>query len=140
MAGHAPVRHGRATTGANRVRVPAEKVGREDGMVTVELALGLAAVFSVVLALILALSAGVTHAQTCHAARVAARAHSLGEDPSQAAHSATSKPVSVAVSGEPGWFSATATSPALNLGGWRTLSISCEVRAYREPYLTWGGP
>lgn len=123
-----------------REACPSECDRREEGMVTVELALGLAAVFTVVLALILALAAGVTHAQTCHAARVAARAHSLGESPAAAAMSVTSKPVSVSVGGGTGWFTATAVSPALNLGGWKTLPIRCEVRAYREPHLSWGNP
>lgn len=107
-------------------------------MVTVELALGISAVFTVVLALILALAAGVTHAQTCHAARAAARAHSVGESPQPAASSVSSRPVSVSVSGGSGWFTASASSPALNLAGWRTLPIRCEVRAYREPHMAWG--
>ena len=106
-------------------------------MVTVELALGLGGVMFAVLALLVALAAGSTHAQTCHAARSAARAHSLGEDASAAASGVSTRPVSVAVSGGDEWFSASATSPALNLGGWRTLPIRCEVKAYREPY--WPG-
>ena len=116
------------------------KESPESGMVTVELALGFGAVMVAVLALVLALTAGSTHAHACHAARTAARAHSLGEDGAGAAARVSSRPVSVAISGSSGWFLAAATSPALNLGGWNTLPIRCEVKAYREPHLTWGGP
>ena len=109
-------------------------------MVTVELALGLGGVMLAVLALVVALAAGSTHALTCHAARSAARAHSLGEDPSAAASSVSTRPMSVAVSGGDEWFSAIASSPALTLGGWHTLPIRCEVKAYREPYWAGGTP
>ncbi len=111
----------------------------ESGMVTVELALGFGAVAIVVLALMLALVAGSTHAHACHAARTAARAHCLGEDSAGAAAQVSPRPVSVSISGSSGWFSATATSPALSFGGWNTLPIRCEVTAYREPHLAWGG-
>lgn len=109
----------------------------EEGMVTVENALGLGGVVLVVLALILAITAGQTHASMCHAAREGARAHSLGQDASAAANSVVGRQVQVAVSGAQGWFTTTATTPGLRLGGWSTMPISCEVRAFREPHSPW---
>lgn len=108
---------------------------RESGMVTVETALSLGAIMLVVLAVMVAIAAGTAHAAVCHGARVAARAHSLGEDPVAAASGVSSRQIQVAVEETSGWFTIRATGAGIKLGQWQTLPISCEIRAQREPFI-----
>ncbi len=110
------------------------------GMVTVETALSMGSIMLVVLAILIAIAAGTTHATVCHGARVAARAHSLGEDASSAAARVSTRPIQISVADASEWFTVRATRPSLRLGQWETLPISCEITARREPFIPWSNP
>ena len=110
--------------------------GRESGMVTVETALSLGAIMMVVLAVLVAIAAGTTHATLCNAARAGARAYSLGQDASAAASLVSSRVGQVLVEDASGWFTVRVTGAAMQLGQWQTLPITCEIRAHREPFIT----
>ncbi len=114
-----------------------EEVDAESGMVTVETALSMGSIMLVVLAVLVAIAAGTTHATVCHSARVAARAYSLGQDAASAATQVSARSVSVAVDGSSGLFTVRVTSPALRLGQWETLPITCQITAHREPFISW---
>lgn len=114
-----------------------EEVDAESGMVTVETALSMGSIMLVVLAVLVAIAAGTTHATVCHSARVAARAYSLGQDATSAATKVSSRPIHVSVGGASAWFTVQATSPGLRLGQWETLPVSCQITAHREPFISW---
>lgn len=109
----------------------------EEGMVTVETAIGLMSVVMVLLAVLVALATGVAKGQACQVAREAARAASLGSISAPLGGGGRTPQVSVSESGN--LVTAVASSPAAVLGQWRAPSVTCRVTGVREPYLQWSG-
>lgn len=112
-------------------RPGAAQWGSESGMVTVETAIGLGGVVSVVLALVLALSVGSTKAEVCQVAREVARAASLGETYDASAGPGRSN-VTVGVESSGDWLTARVSAPAFAVGGWRAPSLTCSAKTIRE--------
>lgn len=110
----------------------------EEGMVTVETAIGLMSVVLVLIAVLVALSVGVTKGQVCQAAREATRAATLGSS-SPALGGGSHRPLQVNVSESGHFVTAVVTAPAVVLGGWSVSAVSCTVSGVREPYLQWSG-
>lgn len=125
---------------------PDEKRSGEAGMVTVEIAIALAASILVVTALILAITVASARGEACQIAREAARSYSLGASAGGSGsgvggevRTGTGRSATVEISGGDPWFTASASIPGLQLGPWTSPLVNCEVTAIREPYLQWEG-
>ena len=94
----------------------------ESGMVTVEIAVGIAAVVAVLVIALGAIAVVRTQADVCHSARTAARSAAVGEP--------SPTPAALSYGGQ--WVSASASAPAVQLGPFSWGSLQCEATALRE--------
>lgn len=97
----------------------------ESGMVSVELAIGLAVV-AIILTLVVAITAvGIGRTRTCQAARDAARMAAIGDD----ATAVTDTTVTIAHNGS--WVTATASTP-VGLPLLASAQLTCSVTTIKE--------
>lgn len=104
---------------------------REQGMVTVELALGLGALFTV-LALVLAAVAGIGAKNAlCDQVRQEARAYSVGGT------SPNVEGVELTVSDSGTDFTVRGTRPAVEIAGWSAGTLECSINGTLEWAIPW---
>lgn len=106
----------------------------EEGMVTVEAAMGISAIVAVLGLVVGAINVVRVQADLCQVARDQARGASVGEKPSESLGSSLRIP-SLAVSEEyqGDWVSVTASSGAFAVGSWSIGSLHCEASTLIEP-------
>lgn len=112
-----------------------ERDRSEDGMVTVEIAIGFAALVFVLTVALMALGAAQSRAVLCEEVRVAARSHSLGGGVGGAAEGMPGSTMAV-IQGS-GSFKVVGTKPAASLAGWNLGTLRCEIAGIPESGLSW---
>ncbi len=104
-------------------------------MVTVEIAIGLAALVFVLTVALMALGAAQSRAVLCEEVRVAARSHSIGGSPGGGVEGVAGS--TMAVIQGPGSFRVVGTRPAASLAGWNLGTLRCEIAGIPESGLSW---
>lgn len=105
----------------------------EDGMVTVEIAVGMAALIAVLALLVGALAVMKNQAEVCQAVREGARAASVGTSGPAAVTERYPRATNILVSGADQWVRVSASAPVQIIPGWQFSSVQCQAVTLMEP-------
>lgn len=110
----------------------------EEGMVTVEMAVGMTALIAVLAMLVGALTVVRSQAEICQAVREGARAAAMGQPAASAVTYRYPQATDVSVGGGGQWVRVAASAPVELFGQWGFTSVHCEAATLVEP--TAGSP
>lgn len=114
------------------VRLEPRSEEKEEGMVTVEMAIGFGALVLVLCAMLAAVTISLSQARLCNNVRIAAREYSIGDGAWAHQEDQQGRPINYSLLGGPGDFTVVGVMPGITIGEWSVTQLTCEVSGTAE--------